>query len=357
MGSASVSASAIDRLIETFGVNVDSTESIDVPGLSKGTRVFRVKGFPKDCEVYIVDSLAGKEIACHPHIVGEELAELALKAAEDAAKAILELTSIREYAEDAVVYEHVLRAAPGYRLHEALRNQNLSFKEVWIRPRYVVPSYRDHDEEATKRIEIVYEEFSNLPRRELIFLLKPDTEASGRTGEISLKRIAEVAEERNSAIEELAVYGFISIPGLKLIYETAKKLGFKKTYFFAIEDLTALCHNMYDMPLYGPDESYYSERKEIKLVGGTADYSTVERFFTEFIPGADQPGDWSARQSQVYTGYSYEPGGIEKHLKNSIALIERLWELSKGQEWFMDVHEKSIKRELEALRDALNRFK
>ncbi|MCD6341647.1 MAG: hypothetical protein J7L83_02185 [Thaumarchaeota archaeon] len=356
MDSTSVSEAVLDKLIDVFGIKTHLTERVDVPGISEGARVFKVKGFPKNCEVYIIDNLAGKDIACHPHIVGEELAELSLKAAEDAAKAILELTDIREYGEKAVVYEHVLRAAPGYRLHEALREIGVGFREVWIRPRYVIPSYRDHDEIEAKKLEIVYEDFSNLPRRELLLVLKPDTEASGRTGEISLKRLAEVAEERNSALEELIVYGFISKPGLESIYEVAKNVGFKKVYFFAVGDVTALCYNMYDMPLYGPDESYYSELGGLKLLGGIADYSTLERYLPEFIPGADQPGDWSARQTKVYTGYSYEPGGIENHLKNSIKLIEELWKISKDQDWFMDFHEKAIKKELRELENALSRY-
>jgi len=323
--------SIIDVIIDVFGIEVDLTEEVQVPGVSEGTRVFRVRGFPEDCEVYIIDTEAGREIACHPHIVGEELSCLALEAARDAAKAILELTSLSEYDDEAIVYEHVLRAAPGYRLHEALRDAGVGFREVWIRPRYITPSYRDHDEEAAKRIEIVYEDFSNLPRRELLLILKPDTEASGRTGEAALRRLAEVAEERNSAVQELIVYGFISRPGVEAIYRAAKSLGFERAYFFAIGNVTALCHNMYDMPLYGPDESYYAERGEMRLVGSITDFSSLERYLPEFIPGADQPGDWSARQTMVYTGYDYEPGGIDRHLRNSIALIERLWEISRGE--------------------------
>ena len=349
-----VSETVIDEIIEIFKIKVDLTEILEVKGLAKESRVFRVKGFPKDCEVYLIDNLSSKDIACHPHIVDEKLSELCLKAARDAAKAIIELTDIREYGEENIVFEHVLRAAPGYRLHEALREAGVGFREIWIRPRYIIPSYRDHYEAAEKRIEIVYEDFSELPRRELLLVMKPDTEASGRTGQISLRRLAEVAEERNSALEELIAYGFISIHGLKNIYQTAKDLGFKKVHFFVIGDLTALCHNLYDMPLYGPDESYYSEQGELRLISGIADYSTLKRYIPEYIPGADQPGDWSARQTSVYTGYSYEPGGIEKHLKNSIALIERLWKISKDQEWFMDFHERAIKNELEALRTALS---
>jgi hypothetical protein len=346
-----------DKLIETFRVKVDLTEDIDVKGLSPRSRVYRVKGFPKDCEVYILDCEAGREIACHPHIVGEGLAELALSCAKDAAKAIIELTTISEYDKDAIVFEHVLRAAPGYRLHEALREAGIGFREVWIRPRYVIPSYRAHHAADEKRIEIVYEDFSELPRRELLIVLKPDTEASGRTGRASLERLAEVAEEKNSALEELIVYGFISIDGLKTIYEAASSIGFRRTYFFAICNLTALCHNLYDMPLYGPDESYYSEKRELRLLGGITDYETFTRFLPEYIPGADQPGDWSARQTTLYTGYNYEPGDIEKHLTNSINLIERLWSISKNQEWFARIHEEAIRRELESLRSVLASYR
>ncbi len=346
-----------DKLIEIFRVEVDLTEDACVEGLSPGSRVYRVKGFPKDCEVYIVDCDVGKEIACHPHIVGERLAELALNCARDAARAITQLTSLEEYSRNAVVLEHVLRAAPGYRLHEALREVGVGFREVWIRPRYMIPSYRAHHAADERRIEIVYEDFSELPRRELLMVLKPDTEASGRTGRACLERLAEVAEERNSALEELVVYGFISIDGLRIIHETASKLGFRRTYFFAIGNLTALCHNLYDMPLYGPDESYYSEKKELRLLGGITDYETFNKYLPEYIPGADQPGDWSARQTMVYTGYDYEPSDIEKHLTNSIALIERLWSISKNQEWFTEIHENAIKRELEDLRSVLMKYR
>ena len=134
-----ISSSILDRLVETFKMGVDRTEEVLVSGQS--CRIFRVKGFPSDCEVYIVDSDAGKEVACHPSIVGERLAKLCLEMALDAVKAILEFTPLREYGGDSIVFEHVLRAAPGYRLHEAFRDAGLDFREVWVRPRYVTPSY------------------------------------------------------------------------------------------------------------------------------------------------------------------------------------------------------------------------
>lgn len=345
----------LDRLVEEFGIRVDLTEEVGVSGLREGSKVFRVRLPGARSEVYVVDTLAGKDIACHPSIVGEELWRLSLEAALDAARAILELTPLGEVGWGSVVFEHVLRAAPGYKLHEALRvvEPGAGFREVWVRPRYVTPSYRDHDEEAAKRLVVVYEDFSQLPEGVELTVLKPDTEASGRTGTVALERLAAAAEERGSGLGELVVYGFVSEPGLRAVEEVALRLGFRRTYFFAVGNLTALCHNLYDMPLYGPDESYYSEHGGVKLLGGVADYSTLERYALEFIPGADQPGDWSARQSRVYTGTGWEPGGIEKHLRNSVHLIERLWEICRGQPWFMEFHEEAIKRELEALRRAL----
>ena len=115
-----ISSSILDKLVETFEIEVDRTEEVMASGQS--CRVFRVNGFPSDCRVYIIDSDAGKDVACHPSIVGDRLAKLCLEMALDAAKAILELTPLREYGGDSIIFEHVLRAAPGYRLHEALKD-------------------------------------------------------------------------------------------------------------------------------------------------------------------------------------------------------------------------------------------
>lgn len=289
------------------------------------------------------------KVACHPHIVGRELEELMEKVAYDASKVLIELTPIKNLKGDEIVFEHVLRAAPGYLLHKKLREENIDFREVWVRPRYKLPSYRDHDEESMKEIEIIYQDFSQLPEGVEITVIKPDTEASGRTAEVSLRRLREEVEEKNSKLRDLIIYGFISEHGLKIIEEVALRLGFEKTYFIALGNLTSLCYNMYDMPLYGPDESYYSQYREIRRLGGVTDIEVFEDYLPEFIPGSDQPGDWSARQEKLYTGIGYEPGGIRKHLENSINLIEKLWKISQNQEWFMEFHEDAIRRELEKL--------
>jgi len=344
-------------LIETFNIRVGLTEKLELSGLRPCTEIYKVGGLQLRSEVYILDSPEVRSVACHPHIVGDELIESMDRVAYDAVKALIELTSISELEGDEVIYEHVLRAAPGYRLHEALRKSGIDFREVWIRPRYKLPSYRDHDEEAVKEIEVVYQDFSEIPEGRDLVVVKPDTEASGRTAETALQRLYEEAEKKNSKLRELIVYGFISEHGMKVIEEKALRIGFKKIYFIALGDITALCYNMYDMPLYGPDESYYSEYREMRRLGGITDYQIFEKYVSEFIPGADQPGDWSARQKILYTGTGHEPGGIAKHLENSISLVGRLWEISRGQEWFMEFHEEAIRKELEQLKDKLNKMR
>jgi len=343
-------------LVEVFDIRVGLTEYLEVQGLRPGTRLYRVRGLSSKSEVYILDSPEVKSVACHPHIVGDELADCMSRVAHDAVKIISDLTSVGEVDDDDVVFEHILRAAPGYRLHEVLRSFGLGFREVWIRPRYKLPSYRDHDEEASKEIEVVYQDFSSIPEGRELIVFKPDTEASGRTAETALTRLYEEAVKKNSRLKDLIVYGFISERGLRVVEEVASRVGFKKIYFIALGNITALCYNMYDMPLYGPDESYYSEYGEIRRLGGVTDYEVLGKYVPEFIPGADQPGDWSARQKMLYTGVGYEPGGIRKHLENSISLINRLWSMSREQDWFMDFHEEAVKRELELLSNKLTQI-
>ncbi len=345
----------VEDLIEEFGIRVNLTERVEAEGLRDGSRVYLAK-LPHGTRVYILDTPEIREIACHPHIVGEEFARLNLEAAKEAAKALTSLTPLGDAGRDEVVFQHVLRAAPGYRLHEALREMGLGFREVWVRPRYVTPSYRDHDEDASKRLVIVYEDFAGLPEGGEVIVVKPDTEASGRTAVKSLERLKEAAEERGTRLHTLIIYGFISEYGLRVVDQYARSIGFKETYFLAAGNITALCRNLYDMPLYGPDESHYQETGKIRLISGIVDQETLADYLPEFIPGADQPGDWSARQTSVYTGQGYEPGGIEKHLRNSITLLESLWKLSKGQPWFREFHREALRRELQALEETLRRY-
>ncbi len=325
----------LEEIIEEYGVDVESTKPVEVDGLKPTTKVFRVDRADLIDELYIVDTMEAKAIACHPHLVGEALEPLCRVAALEAAKAMWRLTDIGETDNDSLVFEHVLRAAPGYRLREAFQalNADKKIREVWVRPRYSVPSYRDHDEEAFRDLRIVYEDFEELPQNREVVVLKPDTEATGRSGQMSIERVVEACEEVGSKVREVVLYGFISIPGLRHLKKTARKHGVK-LIAFAMGNLTHLAHNGYDMTLYGVDESLWEERSRIRKLGSIVDRSTLERYVDEFVPGSDQPGDWSARQRFLHiTKTEMEPGEIRKHLENSIRLIETLRKISGYEPW------------------------
>jgi hypothetical protein len=114
---------------------------------------------------------------------------------------------------------------------------------------------------------------------------------------------------------------------------------------FALGNLTALCANNYDMPLFGVDEWSWKRDGSINKIGALVDRTTFMDYLPEFIPGADQPGDWSARQSRLFTGTGYEEGNIDAHLENSIRLIKSLLEIGTISDW----QERIVYRELQLL--------
>lgn len=343
--------SDIDKIISEYNIDVDSTTLIKIENQKDSTNVFRVHRSDLIEELYIIDTEEGKNIACHPHILGKSLENQAFNAALEAAKAMSQLTTLSTTNQDSIVVENVLRAGPGYELHTAFRELNAgrAFNDVWIRLKYEKPSYRSHGDESDIGLNIVYEDFKTLPHQKEITLLKPDTEASGKTGQKAIERMVRKCKEVKSTIKEIILYGFISIPALKAINETVKRHGIKLVAF-SIEDITDLAHNNYDMTLYGVDESLWSSSGEIKKLGSIVDPKTLEKLLPEFIPGSDQPGDWSNRQSSVYvTKEKKEHIKVEEHLQNSIKLIESLKRISNFTSW----QEKIAENELRLLYSAL----
>jgi hypothetical protein len=340
-----ISKTNTERIIEEYNINVDSTEPIECKNLSSSTRVFKIRKSNLTENLYIIETVSGRRIACHPHIVGTCLKSLALEAALDAAKAINELTGLHKTNPESVIFEHVLRAAPGYELHTAFKqlNRGKPYREVWIRPLHERPSYRDHDHEEASPLKIVYEDFRTLPRDKEIIVLKPDTEATGRTGQLSVERLIERSDEVGSTIRRLILYGFISAPALKIIGETTQKHGIE-LFAFSIGNITDLAYNGYDMTLYGVDESYWKATGKIKKLGSIVDFETLTRYTPEFIPGLDQPGDWSNRQALVNaTEKKTEPGLIREHLTNSIKILESLMAISDFKDWQTKIARKELR--------------
>jgi hypothetical protein len=343
----------LDSLIQEYHINVNATRPAKLrTPLNKDTRVFEVED--SNLSAYIIDTPMTREIACHPHVVGQELQELTRQAAHRSFQAILELSDIDTSSGDStIVFEQILRAALGYQLHEVASDLIPDlYRTVYIRPRYTHTSYRDHDGVVQRHLNIVYENFSDFPKGKNIDLIMQDTVASSRSAEISLQAAINHSDKLGSKIRKWIVYGFISLKGLKLLDRIAQSHDIPLTAF-AMGNLTALCANNYDMPLFGVDEWLWRGQGKISKVGAVVDRSTLTEYVNEFIPGSDQPGDWSARQFKLYTGEGYEPGNISEHLENSVRLINSL--LSIGT--LTESQQELARRELELLQQELVKWK
>jgi hypothetical protein len=255
-----------------------------------------------------------------------------MEAAVNSLPAILELAQTDQRKYD-VVFEQILRAAPGYQLHRAASQLVPgSFRTVYIRPRYAHESYRDHDGMVKRRLDIVYEDFGDLPAGRDILLIQQDTVASSKSAEVSLGAAISHCEEVGSRISKWVLYGFISLEGLELLDKLARSRGIPLVAF-AMGNLTALCANNYDMPLYGVDERLWREKSAIHKLGALVDRTTFSEYLQEYVPGSDQPGDWSARQTKLFTGTVYESGDIAGHLQNSMQLITSLLKIGTFSDW------------------------
>lgn len=338
-----------DRIIKEYGIDTEHTKEFSVKGLKRSTRIFRVEKPRLIRDLYIIDTPEGRRISCHPHIFGKELKRLSFSAAKEAAKAIAALVLSRKDKGSGIVFEHVLRAAPGYQLLPALRSVlvGVDIPEVFIRPRYTEKSYRDH---VSRTLETEYKDFSRLPAGKDIVLIKPDTEATGASGELSIEETVSACAKVGSRVSDIVLYGFIAVSALKLLKKAADKHGIR-LHAFAISDITELAFNNYDMTIYGVDESYFSKYGRIKRLGSIIDGSTLRDCLPEFVPGCDQPGDWSSRQESLFTGRAYEEGDISEHLEKSRRMIDSLRKVSGYEAW----QDRIAKKELMELESAIEK--
>jgi len=331
-----------ESLVQEYGINIDATRPAKLTSrLADDVRIFEVEHSSLDA--YIIDTPYLRRIACHPHVVGTELESMMFQSAHLSLSAILELCEISK-SNGELLFEQILRAAPGYQLHAAAAQLIPGcFRTVFVRPRYTHTSYRDHDGMIQRELEVVYEDFSDLQRGKDIVLLMQDTVASSRSAVLSIERAIRKCEENGSRIKRWILYGFISLDGLELLEKVARSNGIRLTTF-ALGNLTALCANNYDMPLFGVDESLWQKRHSIHKLGGLVDRITLADYVKEFIPGADQPGDWSARQTNLFNGSGFEKGDIENHLRNSVRLIKSLLEIGTFTDWQKQVAYKELER-------------
>ena len=311
------------RLGEEAGVRFNLTEEF---WANNNVKVFKVKpNVP--VEVYIIDTDEGLEVAVKPEVVGSRFIELNEEAAFKVARFLKELVD----QDETIIFAHVLRASLGYRLHTALKKLGgWELREIYLRVKYEEGSFRDH---VTRRAVVKFRDYSGMPEDCSATLIVADTVATGRTLITALDDVLREARARGVKVDRLVIYGFLSEYGIAKVSEWASSAGVKVTAI-ALQDLTPLAYNMYDMPLYGVDESLWDATGEMRTIAAVVDPSTFTRMALEYAPGLDQPGDWSERQEVLFNGTGYEKGDVKGHLHRSLELIVKLRELSRKAPWY-----------------------
>jgi hypothetical protein len=348
----------LDSLFETvlseFPIDVSSTKPLEFNDVNKGLDVYEVDagnsplallGAPYG-SVYIIDSIPGREIACHPSIVGETLEVLCLGCSSEFSAALVRLGLF--HAEGTAVL-HILRGAAGYRVVDTLP---VRVPVVNVRTEYKGDAYRAHSDDSRK-LTVTYRDYPvDLDLSEVYDLIIPDTYATGRSAEAALLELLEAGLEPKRII----LYGFIAIPALNRIGTICEEKGIEM-HSFAICDVTQLADNHYDMPLYGLDESLYKATGEVRRLGSIVAKDTLVGMLPGYVAGMDQPGDWSERQVSLFNGRGNEAGDIVGHLEKSLGLIESLGELNSEQPWYDEWYEGVASVEKQRLMEALLRYK
>jgi hypothetical protein len=346
------SGELLDIVLDEFPVDASSTTRVHVQGLRQDTRIYKVDPrksplIPKDTSIgepYIIDTPSGRKIACHPHIVGEELGETCLDCARESFKAIDGISLTRR---GALAILHILRGAPGYRLAEATQ---FGAPIINIRTEYRDEGYRSH---LGRGILVTFRDYSVLDssEKEISTLLIPDTYATGRSAEAAVKDLLGAGVE----LRKMVLYGFISIPALIRLGRLASEHGIELVSF-SICDITQLAHNEYDMPLYGLDESLYEARGELSHLGSIVDAETLQDLLPSYVAGLDQPGDWSVRHFKLFNGRSSDEGNVVGHLRKSLGLIGSLRGINSRQPWYDELQDTIALREMEQIEKTLARF-
>ncbi|WP_449463397.1 hypothetical protein PQ610_03170 [Tardisphaera miroshnichenkoae] len=300
--------------------------------------------YKMDEGTYVIDSENGRRIACYPSFCGDDM----MKAALDMAKDFVAMLKGMGYLDKRVLLLNVLRAAPGYGVREALLESGADVFESWIRPYYVHPSYRLH---TVQDLGLKFEQYSGLQSGSYT-LIKPDTEATGFTSLFSLERFLDRCEKEGCSVERLVLYGFIAERGLEAIRRAfGSRIG--EIVAFAIEDVTPLAQNGYDMPLYGIDLSALEEKGQRNYLAAKAPREVMDSLLGSCYPGMDQPGDWSERQNRLFDGQSWINVDLTVHLKRSRDLLERLRKAQVNEPWYQEDHEKIYEKQVSMIEDAL----
>lgn len=337
-------------ILDEFFLDTKSTTIIDT---YPGAKLLQVDAkesplIPNDLDlsdIYILDSDEGRRIACHPHIVGDELERLCYKKA-DALKQALNDLELSPPNKTGIL--HILRGGRGYMVADVMPPDT---HIIDIRTEYTEDSYREHSDDS-RGINVTFTRFPELSSsQEISTLIIPDTIATGRSAEAAIKTVHEIGVSPS----KIVLYGFISIPGLLRLAHICLDKNIE-LYSFAICDLTQLAWNNYDMPIYGIDEGLYEAEGKIRKLGSIIHEDTLSGILPQYVAGLDQPGDWSERQLQLFNGNSNEAGNINGHCEKSIQLIESLERINQNQPWYNEIHSKIAQLELMKLRETISGF-
>jgi hypothetical protein len=343
----------LDALLETvlreFPMDTESTRALDL-GDGERSKVYKLDTGKSKLvsqgelhgSLYIIDSAPGREIACHPSIVGEALEGLCLDCSVEFSSALVGLGLFKG---EGTAVLHILRGAAGYRVVDALP---IRVPVVSIRTEYRGDGYRAHSDDS-RSLTVTYRDYPvDLDIREVSDLIIPDTYATGRSAEVALLELFEGGLEP----ERIFLYGFIAVPALTRIGGICEERGIEM-HSFAICDVTQLADNHYDMPLYGLDESLHASTGEVRKLGSFVAEETLAGMLPEYVAGMDQPGDWSERHLSLFNGMGNEAGDIRGHLEKSLGLVESLKALNSRQPWYKDSHDDIAFAEMQRLQEAL----
>ena len=342
----------LDAVLNEFPVDVSSTKALALEE-DEGFKVYKVDTnkstlVPRGTlhgSLYIIDSTPGREIACHPSIVGEALEGLCLECSAGFSAALVGLGLFKG---EGTAVLHILRGAAGYRVVDALP---VRVPVVSIRTEYKGDGYRAHSDDS-RNLTVTYRDYPvDLDIRDVSDLIIPDTYATGRSAEAALLELFEVGLEPR----RIFLFGFIAVPALTRIGAICEEKGIEM-HSFAICDVTQLADNHYDMPLYGLDESLHASTGEIRKLGSIVAKETLAGMLPKYVAGMDQPGDWSERHLTLFNGKGNEAGDIRGHLEKSLGLVDSLRALNSGQPWYDGGHDAIASAEKQRLQKALEGF-
>ncbi len=334
----------LDTILRSFPIDIDSTKRLHLAYTKPDTRLYEVDTIKSPLidhftgKAYLIDTPMGRKMACHPHLVAEELSVICFEAAKELVSALKELALVS--GESGIL--HILRGGLGYRVDKALPGLPV----INIRTQYNDDGYRAHSD--SRRITVTYSDYHQMRFDSLIV---PDTYATGRSVEAALRHMF----EQGLSVERVIIYGFIAAPGVERVHRLLVEHGIQ-LYVFAICDISQLYANNYDMPLYGLDEHLYKQSGTLKPLGSIVSLDTLRDMVMDYVPGMDQPGDWSERHTDLFNGYGNESGDIRGHLSKSIELMESLDEINKEQPWYTETIATLTRKEIDDCRRLLETY-